>query len=272
MTTRSRAFTFTINNWTRKDMENMYSIPARYLLFAFEVAPSTKTEHIQGYIYFENARTLPSVIKAFKKKAHIEIAKGNLEQNQKYISKSSESFEFGDPPHQGLLASDKLDNVMSNPRENFHLYNQYQKCYKNLILSERSSRECERKLHILTSVINKVDIAKTHLKKGRKVLLTHSTDDFKLYNGHDVVIMDILPYSHILLDKIDQWINGIPPSYNHGYEIREFDPDILYLNPTDDKEYDRIYKILSKHIQKCPIIENLMDVTDLDADTMVEEP
>jgi len=51
-------FDFTINNYQREFIEQIFRIPkVKYVVLGEEVAPTTGTEHLQGYIYFETQKT-----------------------------------------------------------------------------------------------------------------------------------------------------------------------------------------------------------------------
>lgn len=100
---RFRGFTFTINNWDESDVEfltNLYNGgTVRYLVFGKEIAPSTGTPHLQGYIYFMNPRTFNGVKKMFKPN-HIEVAR-TIEAAANYCKEDGDYTEFGDLPEQG---------------------------------------------------------------------------------------------------------------------------------------------------------------------------
>lgn len=81
---------------------------ADYLVYQYEICPRTKKLHIQGYIQFVNARALGGVRKILtkwsgEKGPHLEIARGNAQENREYCSKLDSKveglfFEFGDCP------------------------------------------------------------------------------------------------------------------------------------------------------------------------------
>ncbi|AMH87740.1 replication-associated protein [Pacific flying fox faeces associated circular DNA virus-4] len=97
LTQRSRNFCFTLNNYTESDTEAVKAIDCKYMVVGFEVGEKG-TPHHQGYIRFENARSLGATIKQLPGKPHVEVAKGNASQNIAYCTKSGVFFEKGTRP------------------------------------------------------------------------------------------------------------------------------------------------------------------------------
>lgn len=97
---RSRAFTYTINNYTSEDLKPFLSEKikkqCKYYIFGFEVG-KTGTPHIQGYIYFHNAKKFKEV-KTYIPRGHIECAHGTVEQNISYTTKDDKYIEWGEKP------------------------------------------------------------------------------------------------------------------------------------------------------------------------------
>lgn len=96
---RARGWSFTINNDTDEDLDNVMDLNSDYLIFGFEKGKDG-TKHIQGYVYFENARSFDSVKKMIPR-AHLEISRGSPQQNYEYCIKEGDFYEFGDRPIQG---------------------------------------------------------------------------------------------------------------------------------------------------------------------------
>jgi len=103
---RVRAFCFVVNNYTQDEYEKLKESTCEYICFQKEVAPTTNTPHIQGYIYFKNPQ---NIVKAKKimgvDRAHLIVCDGSAEENRVYCSKTisqgHDFFEKGNLPKQG---------------------------------------------------------------------------------------------------------------------------------------------------------------------------
>lgn len=91
---RSATWCFTLNNYRVQDGKpvlDMSKFPGlEFGVFQPEVAPSTGTPHLQGYLRFKSRRTLGKVQSVFlPEKPHLSVAKGTDLQNDEYCSKES---------------------------------------------------------------------------------------------------------------------------------------------------------------------------------------
>jgi len=103
MSGRSRAWVFTWNN-PPKDKIGVNIVPeAEYLVYQLERGESG-TLHLQGSVYYKNARTLVGVVKTLNG-AHCAIMAGTWEQSETYCTKEESRVEgpwrFGRKPSQG---------------------------------------------------------------------------------------------------------------------------------------------------------------------------
>lgn len=92
-----RNFCFTWPNYSVDNETVLSNLTVRYLISGKEVCPTTLTPHIQGFVVFKFPKTLAQVIKLLKP-AHVEVAKGSVDQNIAYCSKEGQFVEFGEPP------------------------------------------------------------------------------------------------------------------------------------------------------------------------------
>lgn len=100
---RSRKWCFTLNNYDEPEVITLRMLlcnreKVSYGCFGKEVAPETGTPHLQGFVYFQNAVGMGYVKRIVGLRAHVEIAKGTIEQNVTYCSKEGEFSEFGERP------------------------------------------------------------------------------------------------------------------------------------------------------------------------------
>lgn len=100
----SRAFCFTLNNWTAADDAAVKQWKCAYLVFGKEVAPTTGTPHLQGYVYFSSEKTWTAALKFVQKslghkRMNLRSANGTADQNRTYCSKEdADFFEKGTKP------------------------------------------------------------------------------------------------------------------------------------------------------------------------------
>lgn len=123
----ARGWVFTINNYSEDEWQLMDFIQCRYIICGKEVGEKNGTPHIQGYVYFDNAKTMRAVSKQpGMKRAHLEMARAGADKNQKYCSKEGEWKERGEKPSQGerndLNAMKKY--IDAGPRDLYDCFNE----------------------------------------------------------------------------------------------------------------------------------------------------
>jgi len=174
------------------------------------------TPHIQAYVYFNNAHSFGSIQKRLTR-ASIRPCKGSPEENFDYVSKDGEFYEFGVRPSQGKAKADKLQLVMEKPYENFHLWNQYNKGFKELKAAETFKKPRIRPqvlfVDYLWEVINSLPDEVYIWNMG-------GCDLFDGYQAEDTICLNMPLHSvsgpELLL--LEQWIiYNRPPRYRCGY-------------------------------------------------------
>jgi len=94
---KSRKFCFTWNNYPLDHATVLDGLGSRYHCYGYEEAPTTGTEHLQGFLYFDSAKSL-NALRLKLRGCDLRIANGTPEQNITYCSKDGEFLEFGDRP------------------------------------------------------------------------------------------------------------------------------------------------------------------------------
>lgn len=97
-TQKGRSFVFTINVFDENTEEKLQDLSCTYLIYGYEISPTTNRPHLQGYVYFPNPRTTTGVIKDLNKlctEPYVRPAKGAPEQNFDYCSKDGYYYERG---------------------------------------------------------------------------------------------------------------------------------------------------------------------------------
>jgi len=94
---RNRNFVFTYNNYPNTELVD--NLICKYIAYSHEVAPTTGTPHLQGFVSFSNAKSLHAV-QALLPGCHVEAMIGSIAQNEKYCSKegTEELIERGVKP------------------------------------------------------------------------------------------------------------------------------------------------------------------------------
>nr|WAE42265.1 MAG: replication associated protein [Cressdnaviricota sp.] len=95
-----RPWLFTLNNYTDEEVQYIKSIQCVYLIFGYELAPTTNTPHLQGYIYFKSAISFSTAKKRLPR-SHVLNANGTPQENKTYCSKSGNFYEVGTLPSPG---------------------------------------------------------------------------------------------------------------------------------------------------------------------------
>lgn len=104
---RSRGWCYTLNNFTPIEYADYKDIKCRYHVMGVEEGKEKGTPHIQGFIYFKNAKAFTRM-KKLMPRAHLENLKGTPEQAAKYCKKDGNYEEFGEPPTTSQKLQDRI--------------------------------------------------------------------------------------------------------------------------------------------------------------------
>ncbi|AXH74447.1 MAG: putative viral replication protein [Cressdnaviricota sp.] len=103
MTSRSRKYVFTWNNYPADYKESLDPISCIYIVAGEEVAPTTLTPHLQGFVYFKNAKT-SSAVRLLFPGCHVETARGTPNECDSYCRK----IRVGDEPNANVYCRGDL--------------------------------------------------------------------------------------------------------------------------------------------------------------------
>lgn len=95
---RGRNWIFTIQNWTEADIERLAALvpaEATYVIYGREIAPTTQTPHLQGFIQFRNANRFNRAKELIGGNAHIELCR-NAINSIEYCKKENNWSEHGE--------------------------------------------------------------------------------------------------------------------------------------------------------------------------------
>lgn len=126
--TRARAFCFT----SFKTEEPVFKPCMKYLAYGHETCPTTQRSHWQGFVYFNEAKTVSAAAKNLDK-AHCEIMRGSFEDNERYCSKEGSYTKHGVLPDQGartdlrnlrdlVLSGTSVESIMMEDPMVYHQY------------------------------------------------------------------------------------------------------------------------------------------------------
>lgn len=218
---RARAWCFTLNNYNDTKVEIIRNIECQYYIFGKEIAPTTGTEHLQGYIYFKNAITFSSIKNKLPDGSHIEAAKGSPQQNIAYCSKSGNTEDKGVAPKQGertdligikdaIVNGKKVDEIVLEDPEIYHQYGRTLEKIEDIV--QRSQFRTE--MTTCEWITGPTGSGKSHKAfqnydpKTHYVLNTEDNGWWDGYTGQDIVIINDfkgeIRYGQ-LLQLIDKW-------------------------------------------------------------------
>jgi len=107
---KARRWCFTWNNYTSDTLVMLSKAcelkKCSYIIFGEEVAPETKTRHLQGYVEFDVPLAMSTVksrldtVLKGKSPIHVELCKGTQQENIAYCSKDGQVQEYGQAKEQ----------------------------------------------------------------------------------------------------------------------------------------------------------------------------
>lgn len=105
---------FTLNNYTDEEVSELEQMTCRYLCFGREIAPTTGTPHLQGFVHFSSRKTLKQVKQLVGVRAYLHPQCGSNKSNVTYCGKDANPFIKGKLISQGHRSD--LDHVVDMVR------------------------------------------------------------------------------------------------------------------------------------------------------------
>lgn len=103
----SRSWCYTLNNYSETTCALLQTLPCRYHVYGREVAPTTSTPHLQGFVMYVSAKSFKTVLKQlnnFLPSKGLPCSGFHLEASNvphkaaEYCKKDNSFWEFGTPP------------------------------------------------------------------------------------------------------------------------------------------------------------------------------
>jgi len=93
---------FTLNHYDDDEQQSFRDLAAlpwcKFVVFGREVAPTTLTPHLQGYIRFSDRKSLQFLKREINDRAHWIVARGSAQQNITYCEKEGDAERHGELP------------------------------------------------------------------------------------------------------------------------------------------------------------------------------
>lgn len=216
--TETRSWCFTINNYTDDDIAGAMDLQhfAKYVVLAFEIGDQG-TPHIQGYVYFIHEKKRDVVIRNWLRRAAMFKAIATNGRAAAYCQiqegKTTDIWEYGDEPTPGMLSKDRLTEVMAKPLENFGLYNQYRRAYREYMSKQFKD-------HDRTVIITYPENRFKYMVEASQVCT-----DMSCYDGEKILVFESI--DRVKEIELVNWLRGFPMYTRRGYEVIKIDPEVI---------------------------------------------
>lgn len=253
---RSRGYCFTCNNYSDVQISQLMDMYeeglATYVVFGFEIAPTTGTHHLQGYIHFKDAKTMKYVYDRIDRISLIEAkAKGEqYDRRYLYCMKDGDFYEVGDRPQDGANTSSMKVMASINEGKTYdelkELYPSFMLYHKQKVQSWIAERKptYETKFYVMKepqSIQESIQLIHEHFGAGtlEDVAVVTELSELKAYDTYKNVIY--------LCDTYDKkqvlWPYGAPISFKYGYEHIKVNCERFIIVTPTVKFYNNYKKI-----------------------------
>jgi len=218
---RSRSWCFTLNNYTPEEFTVLEQVDCTYIVMGRETGESG-TPHLQGWVYMPSVKSLKQMRAIISERAHLEVAKGNAEQNMAYCKKEGLWVERGVPPASQGAKGDKEKErwavALKQAKETGEVEDpQIAFVHCRTIEYLRHSEQLKTVLTD-TDVVHEWYYGKTGTGKSRKAREENPNAYLKMcnkwwngYDGQEVVLLEDFDQSHKVLNHhMKIWADRYP--------------------------------------------------------------
>lgn len=229
---RSLGWCFTLNNYTPEDLDLLLALDCCYIILGEEVAPTTGTPHLQGFVQFAKPGKTLTAVRKLAAHAHWTATKGSIDQNVAYCSKDGKFQERGIRPlsqkRKGDANLERWNVALTAAKENriSDIDADIQIRYHSSLLKIASAHQMPpAALTVSCDAVNewifgppgcyKSSIA--HEDNPDHYLKDLSTWWTGYANQDTVIIDDMSPFKKALADDFKQWGHHLPfPAQTKG--------------------------------------------------------
>lgn len=232
---KSYSYSFTWNNYPENFKELLLEEPYTYLIFGYEIAPTTNTPHLQGYIRFEFQRTISSITKTLKG-IHLEKSRANASINRQYCTKGGDWEEYGELPKQGsridiknLKAAIKKTSSIRKLIENDSITS-----YQHLKLAEGTMKYFEEGRNWKPQVFwyygeTGTGKTKTANEMAPDAFIHFSSKWWDGYDGHEDVIIDDIRADTFHFQELLRLLDRYKMTVQTKGGTRQFKPKRIFI-------------------------------------------
>lgn len=259
---RVRNFCFTLNNYTPEEEKKIQTLEnIQYLIYGKELAPTTGTPHLQGYIQLQKQIVFSKCTNMIPR-WNICISKGTAEQNIAYCSKSGDVFCLGEPKNPGKR--NDLQTMLQEVKQGSNMRQVIEMCsnYQSIKTAEKLMQYYEQPRHGQTFVYwfyGKAGVGKTEISRkilGQDCYVKDSGKFWNSYDGQINVLIDDFRKDNFPFDYLLRVLDRYPMIIEVKGSSRQLKAQLIVITsdraPWDiwhGNDYDQIFRRIHMCIQ-----------------------
>lgn len=216
---KTRNYCWTLNNYTQEDILSISAWDCKYIVFGKEIGEQG-TPHLQGYVEFENPRTIKG-LKKLNPRIHWEARRGTAKQAREYCIKENDFTEKGKISQQGerkdlnelkddiMDGKTSVDNIAINSPETYHKYGRTLAKLEDLAMRKKFRTEMTAGIWLWGSTgVGKTHTALKDFHPDTHYILPNDNGWWDGYAQQETVVLNDfrgeIPYNQ-LLQMVDKW-------------------------------------------------------------------